>query len=321
MSLPLQSTVPPVDSSVLPPTLASALHSASYNLSHPQPATAPAPNAGPPHSGHRRGHSHSSSFSGSTFNVSASSSSTTRVLKLEGFSPELKTRDIQLAFSEWEDDRGGFKIKWSDESSCWIVFNDPSTGETPPSAPGGGICLLLSRDTRGIDAGLDTIYSQTSLLVRVDKPASSTRSDRLAPTETGRLRRTGRARDLAGRVKQAEVEIEREHRRAFQEGQCVRQRGRWRIGRRQLWLVPATAFRGRSRPRRRRWRTRPQFVVWSRRWIIEKERTCRQLWSEPVERRHGRRAARQWPARFDGSATGPEHPGAMERQPQSSVES
>ncbi|KAL8278502.1 hypothetical protein RQP46_009192 [Phenoliferia psychrophenolica] len=49
---------------------------------------------------------------------------TTRILLLSAFSPELKTRDIQALFGEWEDDRGGFKIKWSDDESCWIVFND-----------------------------------------------------------------------------------------------------------------------------------------------------------------------------------------------------
>lgn len=55
---------------------------------------------------------------------------TTRILLLANFSPELKTRDIQAMFGEWEDDRGGFKIKWSDDESCWIVFNDPVVGES-----------------------------------------------------------------------------------------------------------------------------------------------------------------------------------------------
>lgn len=53
---------------------------------------------------------------------------TTKILQLSDFSKELKTRDIQLVFAEWEDDRGGFKIKWIDDTSCLIVFADPGTG-------------------------------------------------------------------------------------------------------------------------------------------------------------------------------------------------
>ncbi|KIY46315.1 hypothetical protein FISHEDRAFT_47470 [Fistulina hepatica ATCC 64428] len=53
------------------------------------------------------------------------SASVTRILYLTGFSKELKTRDIQTAFSEWENANGGFKIKWRDDTSLFIVFNDP----------------------------------------------------------------------------------------------------------------------------------------------------------------------------------------------------
>jgi len=54
-----------------------------------------------------------------------SSSSTTRILVLADFSPELKTRDIQACFVEHENERGGFKIKWIDDTSCYLVFEDP----------------------------------------------------------------------------------------------------------------------------------------------------------------------------------------------------
>jgi hypothetical protein len=57
--------------------------------------------------------------------------STTRVLLLSDFNKELKTRDIQHVFAEWEDDRGGFKIKWVDDTSCLIVFADPGVGKKP----------------------------------------------------------------------------------------------------------------------------------------------------------------------------------------------
>jgi len=49
----------------------------------------------------------------------------TRILSLSGFPPELKTRDIQSAFAEFENERGGFKIKWIDDTSLLVVFSDP----------------------------------------------------------------------------------------------------------------------------------------------------------------------------------------------------
>jgi len=56
-----------------------------------------------------------------------STSSTTRILVLTGFSPELKTRDIQACFSDYES--AGFKIKWIDDTSCYLVFEDPVTAK------------------------------------------------------------------------------------------------------------------------------------------------------------------------------------------------
>jgi hypothetical protein len=53
----------------------------------------------------------------------------TRILSLTGFPKELKTRDIQLAFSEWEGVGGGFKIKWIDDTSLLIVFQDATVGQ------------------------------------------------------------------------------------------------------------------------------------------------------------------------------------------------
>jgi len=52
------------------------------------------------------------------------SASVTRILHLSGFPPELKTRDIHSAFQAWEADKGGFKIKWIDDTSALVVFND-----------------------------------------------------------------------------------------------------------------------------------------------------------------------------------------------------
>jgi len=57
------------------------------------------------------------------------SAAVTRILTLSGFPPELKTRDIQAAFSEYENDRGGFKIKWVDDTSLMLVFTDAGTAK------------------------------------------------------------------------------------------------------------------------------------------------------------------------------------------------
>ena len=56
------------------------------------------------------------------------SASVTRILYLVGFPKELKTKDIQAAFSEFDGVNGGFKIKWRDDTSLLIVFNDASVG-------------------------------------------------------------------------------------------------------------------------------------------------------------------------------------------------
>lgn len=59
------------------------------------------------------------------------SASVTRILSLTGFPQELKTKDIQSAFSEWEGIGGGFKIKWLDDTSLLLVFADAGIGMSP----------------------------------------------------------------------------------------------------------------------------------------------------------------------------------------------
>jgi len=61
--------------------------------------------------------------------LSQLSASVTRILSLTGFPKELKTRDIQLAFSEWENANGGLKIKWIDDTSLLIVFADATVAK------------------------------------------------------------------------------------------------------------------------------------------------------------------------------------------------
>ena len=72
--------------------------------------------------------------------LSQLSASVTRILSLTGFPKELKTRDIQLAFSDWENASGGFKIKWIDDTSLLVVFADAAVGE--PSFPLGLLFFL-----------------------------------------------------------------------------------------------------------------------------------------------------------------------------------
>ncbi|OCH88771.1 hypothetical protein OBBRIDRAFT_779587 [Obba rivulosa] len=61
--------------------------------------------------------------------LSQLSACVTRILSLTGFPKELKTRDIQAAFSEWENANGGFKIKWLNDTSLLIVFNDATVAK------------------------------------------------------------------------------------------------------------------------------------------------------------------------------------------------
>jgi len=65
----------------------------------------------------------------SSASTSGISASVTRILSFSGFAKELKTKDIQAAFSEWENVGGGFKIKWKDDTSLLIVFQDASVAK------------------------------------------------------------------------------------------------------------------------------------------------------------------------------------------------
>ena len=61
--------------------------------------------------------------------LSGLSASVTRILSLTGFPKELKTKDIQSAFSEYDSMPGGFKIKWRDDTSLLIVFGDATVAK------------------------------------------------------------------------------------------------------------------------------------------------------------------------------------------------
>ena len=44
-------------------------------------------------------------------------------------SRRLKTRDIQTIFKDWENEKGGFRIKWLDDVNALVVFVDAGIGE------------------------------------------------------------------------------------------------------------------------------------------------------------------------------------------------
>ena len=73
--------------------------------------------------------------------LSGLSASVTRILSLTGFPKELKTKDIQSAFSDYEGMTGGFKIKWRDDTSLLIVFQDAAVGEF--NSDGAAVSSLL----------------------------------------------------------------------------------------------------------------------------------------------------------------------------------
>jgi len=53
----------------------------------------------------------------------------TRILSVSGFPKELRTKDINQAFSDWDNVQGGFKVKWIDDTSLYVVFNDPTVAK------------------------------------------------------------------------------------------------------------------------------------------------------------------------------------------------
>ncbi|BGP15522.1 hypothetical protein JCM10213v2_003501 [Rhodosporidiobolus nylandii] len=71
----------------------------------------------------------------------------TRVLLLRDFDAALKTKDLQEALSEWQDEPGGLKVKWRDDTSAWAVFGEPAVAKRafltlvtcPPSSLSGAI--------------------------------------------------------------------------------------------------------------------------------------------------------------------------------------
>jgi hypothetical protein len=49
----------------------------------------------------------------------------TRILELRGFDAKVKTRDVHAAFADFGET---FKIKWINDNSLYLVFNDAVAG-------------------------------------------------------------------------------------------------------------------------------------------------------------------------------------------------
>ncbi|KAL0951780.1 hypothetical protein HGRIS_008451 [Hohenbuehelia grisea] len=103
--------------------------------------------------------------------LSGLSASVTRILYLTGFPKELKTKDIQSAFSEWEGVNGGFKIKWRDDTSLLIVFQDATVAKraylhtiafSPPvlTSPDGASAVIRPYDGPDAQAVIQTVNSR-----------------------------------------------------------------------------------------------------------------------------------------------------------------
>ncbi|TFL06127.1 hypothetical protein BDV98DRAFT_558881 [Pterulicium gracile] len=84
--------------------------------------------------------------------ISGLSASVTRILSLTGFPKELKTKDIQASFAEWENVNGGFKIKWKDDTSLLIVFQDAAVAKRAYLSTIANPSPILSSDSTGVSA-------------------------------------------------------------------------------------------------------------------------------------------------------------------------
>nr|GAT59815.1 predicted protein [Mycena chlorophos] len=104
--------------------------------------------------------------------LAALSASVTRILFLTGFPKELKTKDIHTAFADWESVNGGFKIKWRDDTSLLIVFQDASTAKRaylhtiafPPailSSPNGVAAIIKPYDGADAQSVIQTVNARS----------------------------------------------------------------------------------------------------------------------------------------------------------------
>lgn len=104
--------------------------------------------------------------------LSGLSASVTRILYLTGFPKELKTKDIQQAFAEYDSLNGGFKIKWRDDTSLMVVFQDAAVAKRaylhtlafPPAiltSPNGVSAVIRPYDGPDAQAIIQTVNARS----------------------------------------------------------------------------------------------------------------------------------------------------------------
>jgi len=112
------------------------------------------------------------------------SASITRIISLRGFPPELKTKDIQNAFTEWEGVLGGFKIKWVDDTSLLLVFADPTVAKR------AYLQMILSPPP--------SLVSPTSALTLLAKPYDGPDAQSVIYTVNSRRNNSARSGSISG---------------------------------------------------------------------------------------------------------------------------
>jgi len=124
-----------------------------------------------------------------TASLTGLSAAVTRILSLTGFPKELKTKDIQTAFSEWDQVGGGFKIKWKDDTSLYIVFQDPGVAKRaylkalaiPPP--------ILTSSSTGIKASIvpyNGSEAQSVIAAVQSRTGHTSNASRSGPGQSGR---------------------------------------------------------------------------------------------------------------------------------------
>ncbi|GAA5895231.1 hypothetical protein JCM6882_006621 [Rhodosporidiobolus microsporus] len=127
VSLPLTNTFPQPGTSILPSSISNFVpghHPHSSSLSSLSSFAPPGSGGYLPSASHSP---HASLSNGSS--PYTAQTNHTRVLLLADFPPSLKTKDLQEALSEWQDEPGGLKVKWRDDTSAWVVFGEPAVAK------------------------------------------------------------------------------------------------------------------------------------------------------------------------------------------------
>lgn len=79
----------------------------------------------------------------------------TRVLQLHGFSIEIRTRDLHAILRPWENVEGGYRIRWQDDETAYVVFSDAGVAKRAYLELLAAPPPLLRRDYKELDSVTD----------------------------------------------------------------------------------------------------------------------------------------------------------------------